>query len=50
VKVEIVLYAFTIYVGVALAVLLFGDKEHAERAQRALQELLGLIKRNGVDK
>lgn len=54
---EIILYAFTVYVGVVLAVLLFGDNEHAERAQRALQELLSLIKellslinKNGVNK
>jgi hypothetical protein len=57
VKVEIILYAFTVYVGVVLAVLLFGDNEHAERAQRAWQELLslikdllGLINKNGADK
>ena len=54
---EIILYAFTGYVGVVLAVLLFGNKEHAERALRALQELLslikellGLINNNGADK
>jgi len=48
--VEIILDAFTVYVGVVLAVLLFGDEKHAERAQRALQELLGLIKKNGAGK
>lgn len=53
---EIILYAFTVYVGVVLVVLLFGDKEQAERAQRALQELLSLFKellslfkKNGAD-
>ena len=44
---EIVLYVFAAYVGIALAVLLFGPDERAERAERALKELLGLIKKNG---
>ena len=47
---QIILYAFTVYVGVVLAVLLFGDEEHAKRARYALRELLSLIKKNGAGK
>ena len=47
---EIILYVFTVYVGVVLAVLLFGDEKRAKRAQYALHELLSLIKKNGSDK
>ena len=47
---QIILYAFTVYVGVVLAVLLFGDEKHAKRAQYALHELLSPIKKNGAGK
>jgi hypothetical protein len=50
VKVEIILYAFTVYVGVILAVVLFGDEKRAKRAQDALHELLSVIRKNGSGK
>ena len=47
---EIFLYAITVYVGVVIAVTLFGSDERSKRAERVLQELLNVIKRNGAGK
>ena len=47
---EIVLCTFTVYVGVIIAVVLFGSDKRAKRAERVLLELLSVIKRNGVDR
>ena len=40
---EILLYTLTVYVGVVIAVALFGSDERAKRAERVLQELLNVI-------
>jgi hypothetical protein len=48
--VEILLYALTAYLGVVIAVALFGTGERSERAERVLRELLNVIKQNGVGK
>jgi hypothetical protein len=45
--VQIVLYVFTGYVGVVLAVTLFGSDKRSRRAERALRELLGVFKKTG---
>ena len=47
---EIILYALTVYVGVVVAVVLFGSDERSKRAERVLRELLAVIKRNGAGK
>ena len=47
---EIILYTLTVYVGVVIAVVLFGSDERSKRAERVLRELLVVIKRNGASK
>jgi hypothetical protein len=48
--VQIVFYAFTVYVGVVLTVVLFGNDNRSQRAERVLRELLSVIKKSGADK
>lgn len=47
---EIILYTLTVYVGVVIAVVLFGSDKRSKRAERVLRELLVVIKRNGAGK
>ena len=37
---KIILYTLTVYVGVVIAVVLFGSDERSKRAERVLRELL----------
>jgi hypothetical protein len=48
--VDVVLYTFTLYVGVILAVALFASDNRSQRAERVLRDLVSLIKKNGADK
>jgi hypothetical protein len=46
--VEIVIYAFTFYVGVVIVVALFGNDVRSKRAERVLRELLNVFKKIGT--
>ena len=47
---QVMFYAFTVYAGVVLAVVLFGNDKRSKRAERVLRELLSVIKKSGPDK
>jgi hypothetical protein len=48
--VEILLDTLTVYVGVVIAVVLFGSDERSKRAERVLHALLNVFSRNGAGK
>lgn len=47
---QIVLYTFTVYIGLVITVVLFGSDKRSRRAERILRELLSVIRKNGAGK
>jgi hypothetical protein len=47
---QIVLYIFTAYVGLAMAIVLFGNDKRSRRAERVLRMLLSVFTKSGPHK
>lgn len=47
---QIILYVFTAYIGLAMTMVLFGGDKLSRRAERVLRMLLSVFTKNGMGK